>query len=450
MEPIGRKDFGEDFHWGVSVSAYQIEGGWNSDGKGPSIWDAFVRKPGKVYHRETGDIACDFYHRYLEDIRLLKDLHIPCFRFSFSWPRLIPRGRGETNPKGVDFYHQVIDACLAMGIEPWVTLYHWDLPLALEEAYGGWTNRQILDDFLRYVEFCAQEYGKKVKYWMVMNEPLAFTALGYLLGIHAPGKRGFKNFMPAVHHVALAQAEGIRLLKQALPKGVVGTTFSTSPTFPYRERNLNDLAAARRYDAVLNRLFVEPLLGRGYPVDALPSLKEVFQRYAQKGDEERLIARPDFLGIQNYTREVIKHHGLVPWIKGRPIPPKRRKVPHQAMGWEVYPESLFLALRQFAQYDPTLPLIVTENGYAAEGETTHDPERIAYLSQAIKQVHKAQQAGVLVKGYFVWTFMDNFEWAEGYRPQFGIVYVERRTLERKPKESAYWYRDFLAGKVTIE
>ncbi|MCS7152665.1 MAG: GH1 family beta-glucosidase [Bacteroidia bacterium] len=447
--PIRRKDFGENFHWGVAVSAYQIEGGWNADGKGPSIWDAFVRRPNKIDRRETGDVACDFYHRYLEDIQLLRQLHIPAFRFSFSWPRIFPEGRGQPNPAGVAFYHQVIDACLAANIEPWVTLYHWDLPLALEEGYGGWTNRKILDDFLAYVEFCGKEYGKKVKYWMILNEPLAFTAAGYLLGVHAPGRRGLRNFLPAVHHAALAQAEGIRLLKSLLPKAVVGTTFSTSPTFPFRSGNPKDEAAARRYDAVLNRLFVEPLLGRGYPIDAFPALAEIPKRYGQPGDEERLVARPDFIGVQNYTREAIKYHPLVPWIKGRPIPPKRRKVPYQAMGWEVFPESLYLALKQFAQYDPNLPLVVTENGFAAENEKTADSARVAYLRDALRQVYRALQEGILVRGYFIWTFLDNFEWAEGYRPQFGLVYVDRATLERYPKQSALWYRDFLKGEVEL-
>ncbi|MCX8112354.1 MAG: GH1 family beta-glucosidase [Bacteroidia bacterium] len=447
--PIKRKDFGADFSWGVAVSAYQIEGGWNADGKGPSIWDAFVRRPGKIDRRETGDVACDFYNRYLEDIRLLRELRIPAFRFSISWPRIFPEGRGRTNPAGVAFYHQVIDACLAEGIEPWITLYHWDLPLALEEGYGGWTNRKIVEDFIAYVSFCASEYGGKVKYWMILNEPLAFTAAGYLLGVHAPGRRGLKNFFPAVHHAALAQAEGVRVLKSLSPKAVVGTTFSTSPTFSYRAGHPKDEAAARRYDAVLNRLFVEPLLGRGYPTDAFPELSQISERYAQPGDEKRLEARPDFIGIQNYSREVIKHHALVPWIRGRPIPPKRRGAPYQAMGWEVFPESLYLALRQFSQYDPTLPLVVTENGFAAEKERTEDPGRIAYLKAALRQVYRAQQEGIRVKGYFIWTFLDNFEWAEGYRPQFGIVYVDRATLSRHPKQSALWYRDFLGGEAEL-
>lgn len=448
LKGISRRDFGEGFHWGVAVSAYQVEGAWNADGKGPSIWDVFVRRPGKIDRRETGDIACDFYNRYLEDIQLLRQLSIPAFRFSLSWPRLLPEGRGTINPKGVAFYHQVIDACLAAGIEPWVTLYHWDLPQALQEAYGGWTSRRIVEDFLRYVELCATEYGGKVRYWMVLNEPLAFTAVGYLLGVHAPGKRGLKNFLPAVHYATLAQAEGIRLLKRLLPKAQVGTTFSTAPTFPYRPQKPQDQAAAARYDIVLNRLFVEPLLGRGYP-QGFPQLSEGLRRYMQPGDEERMAARPDFIGIQNYTREIIKHHALVPWIKSRPIPAKRRRAPYQAMGWEVYPESLYLALKQFAQYDPALPIIITENGFAAEKETTDDPQRTAYLQAALKQVYRAQQEGIPVQGYFIWTFLDNFEWAEGYRPQFGIVYVDRATLNRAPKNSALWYRDFLRGAAEI-
>ncbi|MCS7162723.1 MAG: GH1 family beta-glucosidase [Bacteroidia bacterium] len=447
--PIYARDFGEGFHWGVSVSAYQIEGGWNADGKGPSIWDAFVRRPGKIYRRQTGDVACDFYHRYLEDIQLMRMLHIPAFRFSISWPRILPEGRGSPNPAGIRFYHQVIDACLAAGIEPWVTLYHWDLPLALEEAYGGWLNRRIVEDFLNYTRLCAQEYGNKVKYWMILNEPLAFTAAGYLFGIHAPGRRGLRPFLKAVHHAALVQGEALRLLKSLLPKAQVGTTFSTSPTFPYRPKNPRDRAAAARYDAVLNRLFVEPLLGKGYPTDVLPQLNRL-SKYMQPGDLERLQARPDFIGIQNYTREVIRYHALIPWVRGRPIPPRRRKAPYQAMGWEIYPESLYLAIRQFAQYDPNIPIIVTENGFAAENETTDDPARTRYLQAAIKQVYRAIQEGLNVKGYFIWTLLDNFEWAEGYRPQFGIVYVDRATLERRPKASAYWYSRFLQNQEPIE
>jgi beta-glucosidase len=450
LAPIYRKDFGMDFHWGVAVAAYQIEGAWQADGKGLSIWDDFVHRPGKIDRRETGDVACDFYNRYLEDIQLLRQLEIPSFRFSLSWSRIFPEGRGRINPAGVAFYHQVIDACLAAGVEPWVTLYHWDLPLALQKAYGGWTGRQVVEDFLAYVEFCAKEYGRKVRYWMVLNEPFAFTAVGYLLGVHAPGKRGLRPFLAAVHHAALAQGEGIKRLKALLPsKSWVGTTFSTSPTLPYRPQNWRDVAAARRYDAVFNRLFIEPLMGLGYPVDGFPLLAEIEKRYLRPGDRERMMARPDFIGIQNYTREVIRHHAMVPWIKGRPIPAKRRGTPYQAMGWEVYPESLYLAIKLFAQYDRQMPIIITENGYAAEKETTEDSQRTNYLQAALRQVYRAQQEGLSVKGYFIWTFMDNFEWAEGYRPQFGIVYVDRRTLARQPKASAYWYRDFLQGRVAL-
>ncbi|MCS6789559.1 MAG: GH1 family beta-glucosidase [Bacteroidia bacterium] len=448
-EGIRREDFGKDFHWGVAVSAYQIEGGWQADGKGPSIWDAFVRRAGKIDRRETGDVACDFYHRYLEDIQLMRELSIPAFRFSISWPRILPEGKGKPNPEGIRFYHQVIDACLAANIEPWVTLYHWDLPLALEEAYGGWADRKIIEDFLNYAELCAKEYGGKVKYWMILNEPLAFTILGYLLGVHAPGHRSVQKFLAAVHHAALVQAEGIRLLKSLLPKAVIGTTFSVSPTFPHRPNNPKDIAAARRFDALFNRIFIEPLLGKGYPVNELPLLRDIYNKYLRPGDEERLRANPDFIGIQNYTREAIKHHALIPYIKARTIPAKRRGVPYHAMGWEVYPESMYLILKQFSQYDPNLTFIITESGYAGEGETTQDTPRLEYLKAVLRQIHRAKQEGIRVEGYFIWTLMDNFEWAEGYRPQFGIVYVDRATLRRQPKASAHWYKKFLENKEAI-
>ncbi|MGQ9863796.1 MAG: glycoside hydrolase family 1 protein [Bacteroidia bacterium] len=443
-----RKDFGEKFFWGVATAAYQIEGAPNADDKEPSIWDEFSHKKGKIARNENGDIACDFYHRYLEDIRLLKELHIPNFRLSLSWSRLMKEE--SPNPKGIAFYHQVIDNFLAANIEPWITLYHWDLPARYQNAWGGWRNRKILAAFEKYVTLCAKEYGDKVKYWMVLNEPLAFSALGYLLGIHAPGEKGMKNFLPAVHHITLAQAMGGKILRALAPKAIIGTTFSCAPTEPYKP-SLSHTAAARRWDALLNRLFIEPALGMGYPVDTLPILYKI-DRYALPQDYPEMKFDFDFIGVQNYSREVIKKHIAVPYLKGRPVPPKKRKVPYHAMGWEVYPKSLYLILKQFARY-PIKRLIVTENGYAAEGEKPQpdipDTYRIEYFRQVLYWLHQAQKEGVPVEGYFLWTYTDNFEWAEGYRPQFGIVYTHPTDLRRFPKKSAWWYRDFLLGKEGI-
>ena len=281
--------FGEDFKWGVACASYQVEGAWNIDGKGPSIWDNFSHKRRKIHNQENGDVATDFYHRYKEDIELLKDLGFSVFRFSISWSRIFPEGTGEINPKGVEFYHKVIDECVAAGIEPWITLYHWDLPQALQDQ-GGWTNRKILDWFNDYVSFCTKEYGLKVKNWMVMNEPAAFVGLGYMLGYHAPGKKGPYKFLKASHHACLAMADGGRIIRKNIPGANIGSTFSCSQIDPYRDdpvRGYKDLGAVKRMDALLNRLYIEPSLGLGYPLDALPALKRI-KRYFEPGDEERL------------------------------------------------------------------------------------------------------------------------------------------------------------------
>ena len=261
--PFNAVLFGKDFKWGAACASYQVEGAWNIDGKGPSIWDNFSHKRRKIHNQENGDVATDFYHRYKEDIALLKDMGFGVFRFSISWSRIFPEGTGEINPKGVEFYHKVIDECVAAGIEPWITIYHWDLPQAIEEK-GGWTNREIISWFTDYVSFCTKEYGSKVKNWMVMNEPAAFIGLGYMLGYHAPGKKGPYKFLKATHHACLAMADGGRMIRKNIPNANVGSTFSCSQIDPYRDdpvHGYKDLGAVKRMDALLNRLYIEPSLG---------------------------------------------------------------------------------------------------------------------------------------------------------------------------------------------
>nr|MDQ3395365.1 family 1 glycosylhydrolase [Bacteroidota bacterium] len=280
-----REDFGKDFKWGVSTAAYQIEGACNLDGKGPSIWDTFTSLKGKISSNHHGNIACDFYNRFDCDLAILKSLNIPNFRFSISWSRIFPNGLGAPNQKGIDFYNKIIDSCLEKGIEPWPTLYHWDLPNALE-LKGGWTNRDIIDWFGDYVTFCTQQFGDRVKYWMVLNEPMVFIGAGYFLGIHAPGRKGYKNFIPAVHHAAMCQAEGGRRIKDFAPAAEVGTTFSCSYIEPLRNKP-KDQKAAIMVDAILNRLFIEPSLGMGYPLDSLPFMKRI-EKFILPGDMDRL------------------------------------------------------------------------------------------------------------------------------------------------------------------
>ncbi|TDS14677.1 GH1 family beta-glucosidase [Sphingobacterium paludis] len=442
---LTKEAFGDDFAWGVSTAAYQIEGAHQHDGKGLSIWDVFVQKRNKIFQNHKGDIACDFYNRYIEDLHLMHRMHIKNYRFSISWSRILPNGTGEVNQKGIDFYNRLIDLSLELGIVPWVTLYHWDLPQALE-LRGGWINREVKDWFGDYVGICVKHFGDRVKNWMVLNEPTVFTAAGYFFGVHAPGKRGLDSFLAAAHHASLAQAYGGRIIKSLQQDSWVGTTFSCSHVEPFSNRD-KDIVAAKKADVLLNRLFIEPLLGLGYPTMEIKSLKRI-ERYMQQHDEADLRFDMDFIGLQNYTREVIRYAMFVPYLQAKIVSAKDRKVPMTAMNWEIYPESIYHVLKKFSAYQNIPPLIITENGAAfpdqvLDGEVD-DPKRLGYLQDALQQVHKAQQEGVLVKGYFVWTFLDNFEWAEGYFPRFGLVHVDFQSQKRTIKSSGRWYANFLA------
>lgn len=439
---MSNSKFSEDFHWGVSTSAFQIEGAHDKDGKGPSIWDEFTKKKKTILDNHHAEVACDFYHKYDEDIELIEQLGIPNFRFSISWSRIFPDGYGHVNQKGVDYYNRIIDRCLEKGIEPWVTLYHWDLPHQIE-LRGGWTNRRIVDWFYDFAAFCASHFGDRVKRWMVLNEPMVFTGAGYFLGIHAPGKRGLKNFIPAVHHAVLCQAEGGRVIKELRPDSLVGTTFSCSLIEPFRSGNKRDIKAANRVDALTNRLFLEPSLGMGYPVGDLPFLKRI-EQYYRKGDEKRMQFDFDFIGIQNYTRELIKYSAFTPYLRAKLIESKKRDVPITEMGWEVYPKSLAAMAKKFSAYEKVKEVIITENGAAfpdnyQNGEV-YDKSRVDYIAQNLKHLKKANKHTSKIGGYFVWSLLDNFEWAEGYHPRFGLVHVDFKTLERTPKYSALWYK----------
>jgi beta-glucosidase len=440
---LDKNDFGADFKWGVSAAAYQTEGAWNLDGKGLSIWDVFTAKRGKILKGQHANTACDFYHHYAQDIALMRQMNIGNFRFSLAWSRILPQGTGQVNYKGIDFYKRVIDFCLELDIEPWLTLYHWDLPQALEQR-GGWTNRDIVNWFGNYTETCVKHFGDTVNRWMVLNEPMVFTGAGYFLGVHAPGKKGINNFLSAAHHAALCQAEGGRIIKAMQPHSKVGTTFSCSDITPYSDKPA-DVAAATRVDALINRMFVEPLAGKGYPVTALPLLRRI-EKYMKSGDEQRLAFDMDFIGIQNYTREKVVQSYRMPFIWARLVPANKRNVPLTVMNWEVYPECIYNMLHQFNSYG-FKEIIVTENGAAFEDHLhegkVHDEKRRHYLQQHIAQVQKAQQEGVPVNGYFVWSFTDNFEWAEGYKPRFGLVHVDYSTQKRTVKSSGHWYSSFL-------
>jgi beta-glucosidase len=441
---INKSHFGRDFIWGVSTSAAQIEGAWNLDGKGISNWDQFATIPKVIANGDSPSISADFYHRFKEDIEIIKSLNISNFRFSISWSRLIPDGRGKVNEKGIDFYNQVIDYCIELNIEPWITVYHWDLPYSLEKM-GGWSNREIIKWFEGYVTLCANSFGDRVKNWMVLNEPLVFTGAGYFIGKHAPGKKGFRNFLPAFHHTMLCQSLGIKVLKKILPNAEIGTTFSYTHVIPH-SNSTRDKIAAEKADIILNKLCIEPLLGLGYPFDKLPVLKRM-KKYMLDGDEELLMANPDFIGIQVYTREVVSHSIFVPYLQLKHIPAAKRTKNLTMMDWEIYPPAIYEAIRSLNKYDNIKKIIVTENGAAFKDDAHYgfivDVERIQFLSENIKEVLRARQDGYKVDGYFVWSLMDNFEWTYGYKPTFGLVHIDYGTQKRTIKNSGLWYRDFL-------
>lgn len=444
-EDFNRQDFGDDFIWGVATAAFQVEGSCDCDGKGESIWDVFSAKRGKIRNGDKPHTACDFYNRYKEDIDLIKQLNIPNFRFSISWSRILPLGTGEINQLGIDHYNRVIDYCLEQGVEPWITIYHWDLPQALE-VKGGWTNREVVNWFSEFVKVCANSFGNKVKNWMVMNEPSVFTGAGYFLGVHAPGRLGLGNFLPAVHHAIMSIAEGGRILRELLPGTTeIGTTFSCSYIEP-KSNKPRDVTAANRVNTLLNRLYIEPILGMGYPEADLPVLKKM-KKYIQPGDIEGMKFDFDFIGVQLYTREIVEYSLLTPYIHANIVKAKKRNVPLTDMGWEVYPPSIYKILKQFNQYTNIRKLYITENGAAfpdeVKDDAVNDVKRTAYLQEYLQQVLKAKNEGCKVSGYFVWTLTDNFEWAEGYNPRFGLIHVNFDTQKRIIKSSGRWYGDFI-------
>lgn len=441
---FSKSDFGPDFKWGTATASFQVEGAVTAGGRGPSIWDTFTKKPGKIRNNEHADIACDFYNKYESDLDLVVQLGFGEFRFSISWSRILPGGIGEINKSGIDFYNRLINKCIELNITPWITLYHWDLPQALEDR-GGWKNREILDWFSEYVNVCTREFGDRVKNWIVINEPMAVVGLGYTTGMHAPGKKGLWNFLPVVHHLALCQAEGGRIIRKNVLDSFIGTALSCSYVTPF-SNNPKDVRAAKRADAVMNRLFIEPSLGLGYPADSFSYLGNI-EKFVKAGDMEKLKFDFDFIGLQNYFNVVVKHSYMVPVLWLKQVPAKFRNVSLTAMGWEISPDGMYKILKQFSAYTGIKQIIVSENGAAFEdiclNNRIHDPERVAFFQSYLANILKARREGVKVNGYLAWCLMDNFEWAEGYHARFGLVHVDFETQKRTVKDSGYWFANFL-------
>ncbi|KAA1244831.1 glycoside hydrolase family 1 protein [Aquimarina sp. RZ0] len=428
----------ENFTWGVTIAAAQTEGAYLADGKGMSIWDTFTQKSRRIKDRSNNQIATDFYHRYKEDIDLAVDIGLKIFRFSISWSRILPDGSGKINQRGIAFYNNVIDYCLKAGIEPWITTYHWDLPQRLQDK-GGWKNREILLDYENYVAILRDHFADKVKNWILINEAIVCIGAGYFLGIHAPGKRGIRNFSASIHHMLLAQAMGFKVLKEKENLNV-GTAVSCTKIEPFTN-NFSDKKAADRIDALMNRVCIEPYLGLGYPEKELPLSKRI-KKFVQEGDMEALKTDFDFWGIQTYAREVVKGAWYIPYLGAMLVSPKKREVPVSIMGWETYPHGTQYFVERFARYDPKKPLWLSECGIALSQEED-DQERIAYYKDVIKGVKKVLHKGIHLKGILIWTLVDNFEWAEGYVPKFGIIKMEENTLNRKMKKTAIWLKEYL-------
>jgi beta-glucosidase len=444
---LSAKDFGNQFFWGVAIAAAQNEGAWNEDGRGPSIWDVFARRQGKIKAGAKPYASSDFYHRFKDDLLLVKALGFNTFRFSLSWSRIMPDGIGKINQQGLSFYHQLIDECLKQDITPFITLYHWDLPYALEQK-GGWTSHLMNRWFTRYATVCAEAFGDRVKNWIVLNEPFGFTSLGYMLGKHAPGKTGLDNFLKAVHHAALAQAEGGRVLRSEIKNAYLGTSFSCSEVKPWSNRP-EDIEAARKTDILLNRLFIEPLLGKGYPNENFKLIEKLELVNKAWKFTERLQFDFDFIGVQNYFSATVKHNPFVPYVHASEVKAAARKMPHTAMGWEISPGGFYNILKKFWKYGAVKEIIVTESGAAFTDKLVngqvYDEARMNYHQQYLQALLQAKKDGIKIKCYLAWTLTDNFEWSEGYHARFGLVHVDFKTQLRTVKQSGFWFRDFLNG-----
>ena len=434
--------FPRNFVWGAATASYQIEGAWQADGKGESIWDRFSHTHGKVANGDTGDVACDHYHRWQDDVILLKELGIKAYRFSIAWPRILPRGRGSVNSAGLSFYDRLVDALLEADITPYITLYHWDLPQILQDE-GGWPARDITQAFCELTDIVSRSLGDRIDHWTTINEPFVISMLGYYYGEHAPGHQDQHEALQAAHHVLLAHGQAVPIIRSNVPDAQVGVVIDYHPITP-ASASQADADQMRFKDGSLNRWFLDALAGRGYPQDMVDDFQTDLA-FVKPGDMQTIAEPVDYLGVNYYTR-LIARSETVPEKDNLSV--EVRLGPATQMGWEVYPQGLYDTLERInREYDFPV-LYITENGAAypdaldADGKI-NDPQRLAYIQGHLQAIYDAIQDGIPVQGYFVWSFMDNFEWAFGYTRRFGLVYVDFETQQRIPKQSAYWYRQVI-------
>jgi beta-glucosidase len=455
----GVRTFPTDFLWGGATAAYQIEGAVTEGGRGPSIWDTFSHTPGKTFEGHTGDQAIEHYHRYRDDVALMAGLGLKAYRFSIAWPRIQPDGTGPAVEAGLDFYRRLVDELLGHGIEPWVTLYHWDLPQALEDR-GGWPERDTAHRFADYASLVHGALGDRVKNWTTLNEPFCSSLLSYSAGVHAPGRTEPAAGLRAVHHLLLGHGLAVQAMRAADPEADYGITLNLYAMGTETD-SAADADAARRVDGLQNRIFLDPVLLGRYPQDVLKDVEPIGgMGDVQDGDLEVISTPLDFLGVNYYTRHVVKGTGVdngkpTTWVASTGIEHVFRGLPRTAMDWEVDPDGLHEVLTRLRDEYPAIPLLITENGAAFDDEKSadggvHDPDRVAYLDGHLRACHQAIVDGVPLRGYFVWSIFDNFEWACGYDRRFGIVHVDYDSQQRTRKDSASFYSDVLRGGALPE
>ncbi|GAA3239235.1 GH1 family beta-glucosidase [Nonomuraea helvata] len=456
--------FPENFVWGTATAAYQVEGAWNEDGRGPSIWDTFSHTPGLVAGGDTGDVACDHYHRLEEDLDILSALGVGAYRFSISWPRVRPNG--TANRPGLDFYERLVDGLLTRGIAPVATLYHWDLPQELEDA-GGWVTRDTAYRFAEYAALMGETIGDRVRTWITLNEPWCSAYLGYASGVHAPGRTEPAAALAAVHHLNLGHGLAVQALRAVVdPAAQMSVTLNLHHVRGVSEA---DADAVRQVDALANRAFLGPMLEGAYPRDLIADTASVTDwSFVRDGDEAAACQPLDVLGVNYYNPTLVRRWdgssdrstadghqdgAASPWIACENVEFVQQPGPYTEMGWNIDETGLTELLLRLHRDYPAMPTMITENGAAFADVVTpngrvHDERRVDYLHRHLTAVAEAISAGADVRGYFVWSLMDNFEWAHGYSKRFGIVRVEPGTLERVWKDSAHWYRDVVAaGKL---